>query len=262
MKILKYFISKFKLLDSQNLEEEYKSSPGSDIEFEDFDAKPHSPFRDDFINPMPQNNVPSNCIAQPTQPLPNPEASKSNRNIKKKFLISRKSSLNSPITSFKSSFGIKSDSKPTTDNSIEKIFKIQSIPNLGSLINPNSEEMKQGENSYKSNFSLPSSGLDDRNLNKKKKQERNRESAKKCREKKKEYLYQLESELKDVKEELERCKCELELLKNQINSNLENQYNNHRNELLSQAAAILSSGMIIPKLTEILSKLLVLLIYI
>ena len=81
--------------------------------------------------------------------------------------------------------------------------------------------------------------------NRKKKQERNRESAKKCRRRKKEYLIKLETEVRMLRDQLATCRNELEnvkssnqkvqvTLKQQMDLNLE-QMLLHIKELLNSA---------------------------
>ena len=97
-------------------------------------------------------------------------------------------------------------------------------------------------------------GFDD----KKSKQERNRESAKKCRLRKKEYVAKLEMELKLTKDELTACKRELEVLKGEMSCKIENEYINLKRDILLEAESIIANGVPTYALAEILGRLRVL----
>ncbi len=103
-------------------------------------------------------------------------------------------------------------------------------------------------------YSLNSFGFDD----KRSKQERNRESAKKCRLRKKEYLSRLEMELKSTKDELIACKRELEILKGEMSCKMENEYTNLKRDILLEAESIIANGIPTSVLAEILGRLRVL----
>jgi len=155
------------------------------------------------------------------------------------------------------------ESKQSTDNFTERVFSIKSVPNCvagRSLSNKTPEESKcelstrkQEEVPHK--FSLQSYDLEDKIVDRRSKQERNRESAKKCRQRKKEYIINLENELKTTKEELAVCKNELEILRGNILTNTEQEYNKLKEELLTQARSVIDNKTPTVKLDELVSTL-------
>ena len=90
------------------------------------------------------------------------------------------------------------------------------------------------------------------------KQKRNRESAKRCRQRKKEYIMNLERELREVKKELENCKNELDLLRAGLEVNKENKTCKLKEEIMEKAQVIIDSGNGMPELDQLLQNLIVL----
>ena len=169
-------------------------------------------------------------------------------------------------------FGSQPESKPITDISTMKSNNmkymmynmsghIQSLPDgmgeqFTTKISASLCDIKKEDNSpntYK--YSMPSSSFDERPLEKKSKQERNRESAKKCRQRKKEYLIKLEAELRSVREELALCKHELEVIKGDMFCKIEKEFVSLKKDLLSQAETVINNGLDTSSLDELLSKL-------
>jgi len=166
------------------------------------------------------------------------------------------------LKSVQGPYGSVTETKQSTYNSAERVFSIQSGPNIGldqSLSYSICEEVKSETSTRKDDvqsplkFSLQSCDLNDRTIEKRSKQERNRESAKKCRQKKKEYLCKMEGELKATKQELAICKYELAVLKGNLLSEIEQQYVNLKEGLLGQAKNILEKGADISRLEELLN---------
>ena len=122
-------------------------------------------------------------------------------------------------------------------------------------------ECKKGEDLNNGKFSLPSCEEFDKAPIKKSKQERNRESAKKCRQRKKEYIANLELKLKTVQEELAVCKYELEIIKGEMTCKLEKRFTDLRRDILSQAKAVINHNLTIPKVDELLNRYIVLFFY-
>lgn len=87
------------------------------------------------------------------------------------------------------------------------------------------------------------------------KQRRNRESAKKCRARKKEYIQSLEMQLREVKDELADCKIQLEMLKNGIAINLIEEFCKVNGDLLFQARDIIETDVPNFKLNNIVHEL-------
>lgn len=244
--------------------------PDSDIDFHNFEAASPPEFCDEVMN-NPTARFESSSLVPETH-LMKPLIKEGNRDsIYQKAFSYGGGMLGtpSPLGACQDFFGPKQYSKLSTDISIEKIFSIKSLPNptLGdtkSLPNSTCEGLKgesasltkKGDDSPSSKkFSLASYYQEEKTCDKKSKQERNRESAKKCRQRKKEYLYRLETELRTVKEELAICKCELEILKGNLLSNVEYHFKTLKEELLSQAKVIIEHGMVTTKLDEILNNL-------
>jgi hypothetical protein len=167
------------------------------------------------------------------------------------------------LKDMQSSYGSIQESKPSTDNFTESVFSIKSMPTcmLGqSLPNQVSEELKSESSVIKKEetlhkFSLQSYDLDEKVTGKRSKQERNRESAKKCRQRKKEYLMNLENELKTTKEELAACRNELKILKGNVLTKIEEEYNKLKEELLTQAKNIIECGALNVKLDEFVNTI-------
>ena len=86
-------------------------------------------------------------------------------------------------------------------------------------------------------------GESDGLVSKKKKQERNRESAKKCRKRKKEYLIKLEAEIKALRDELAVCKNQLETARlNNEKTLLRQKMSADIDQFLLQAKSMLNSS--------------------
>jgi hypothetical protein len=153
-------------------------------------------------------------------------------------------------------YGSLAETKQSTYNSSDKVLNTgldqsMSYSMYEELKSETSTRKDEAQSPQK--FSLQSCGLDDKNIEKKSKQERNRESAKKCRQRKKEYMYKMEAELKAIRQELALCKYELAILKGDLLSGIEQQYVNLKEGLLAQAKNILEEGADASKLEELLN---------
>lgn len=174
--------------------------------------------------------------------------------------------FDNPSGNFQGSFESNRESKPSTGNFTERVFSIQSVPNYlqeKSLPKQIPEELKseysvrkEEESLDPNKCSLQSNELEEKPI-KRSKQERNRESAKKCRQRKKEYLTKLENELQATKEELAICKHELETLRGNPLSKVEFEHEKMKAEILGQAKTTMESGILSTKLDELLNTLIV-----
>ena len=114
------------------------------------------------------------------------------------------------------SSGTRLTAAASEDSSGNKIFTVQSLPNpVLEILQPVPSDSPSPEGMVESPDSKgsPSHFSGEGSADKRSKQERNRESARKCRQRKKEYVKNLEAELRSVKEELASCKNELAVLK-------------------------------------------------
>ncbi len=149
---------------------------------------------------------------------------------------------------------------PTTEDSSNnnKVFTVQSLPNpvleVLQPVQPENlpEEMQQAEDHSPDSKESPSYISGEGSSDKKSKQERNRESARKCRQRKKEYVSKLEAELKAAKEELAVCKNELAALKAKVSIAAEKGFTELRDQLASQIKKSLEVVKPMPQLAEIL----------
>ena len=139
------------------------------------------------------------------------------------------------------------------DKNADEIFIVQTLLSPDPAKN---EEMQREEASPNCRDSSSGGSVRDGSPDKKSKQEKNRDSARKCRQRKKAYIVKLEIELKEVKEELKKCKDELNILKSKGISEIDQQFCQMKEQLLAQAKELLSLGKsATPQLSEILGYL-------
>lgn len=164
------------------------------------------------------------------------------------------------------SYGSTQGSKPSADLfsnvSVEKIFSIQNVRDYGAgkSLPASSLGGLKGGFSMRKEPETPSKyscDLEDRTTDRRSKRERNRDSAKKCRQRKKQFVQALQDEVNSLREELDSCKRELEMLKGSLLSKVEEQFDNLKNEVLTQARKIIDDDIGTPKLDELLNTLVV-----
>eukprot|EP00826_Nyctotherus_ovalis_P063407 TRINITY_DN929_c0_g1_i4.p1 TRINITY_DN929_c0_g1~~TRINITY_DN929_c0_g1_i4.p1 ORF type:complete len:388 (+),score=122.12 TRINITY_DN929_c0_g1_i4:353-1516(+) len=230
--------------------------PESDPEFLDFEPAPIAEMYDDLMQGPPQT-APVHTMPTDSQLI---KEGKGNEVNEKNFTYN--DAICNPLKSSQVSCGSFQASKLSTDCLTERMYSVQNHALGRSLPSSMVEEhksacliKKEEEPPTPTKFSLQSCELDDKTLDKKSKQERNRVSAQKCRQKKKEYVFKMESELKTIKEELAICKYELELLRGNLLSRIEQQYVNLNEGLLAQAKRIIDSGTMTPKIDEFVTHI-------
>lgn len=245
---------------AQNLIEE-PLIPESDPEFADFEPAPIADMCDDLMQGPPQT-APVHSTSANSQLIVAREE-RGNEVSEKNFTYN--DATYNPSRSSQFYCGSIQASKPSTDCMTERACSAQNRMLGRSLPSSMLEDQKtesllkrEEEPPTPKKLSLQSCELDEKTLDKKSKQERNRLSAQKCRLKKKEHVFKMESELKAVKEELAICKYELELLRGNLLSRIEQQYVNLNEGLLAQAKRIIDSSTMTPKLEEFVTHLAVL----
>jgi molecular chaperone GrpE (heat shock protein) len=101
----------------------------------------------------------------------------------------------------------------TTDLQPNQQIAVQNQTNIGQLYPQNIDKSESEEKSKEDEGSSGSGAGESTKGPKKAKKERNRESARECRKRKKQYVESLEKQVKDLTEELAQCKKETETLK-------------------------------------------------
>eukprot|EP01022_Parablepharisma_sp_SALTPOND_P029100 TRINITY_DN72555_c0_g1_i1.p1 TRINITY_DN72555_c0_g1~~TRINITY_DN72555_c0_g1_i1.p1 ORF type:complete len:362 (+),score=27.52 TRINITY_DN72555_c0_g1_i1:934-2019(+) len=146
----------------------------------------------------------------------------------------------------------------TAESSSNKVFAVQSLPNPVlediKMHNETTPEAMQGDDQSPISKGSPAASYasGDGSAEKKSKQERNRESARKCRQRKKEYMNRLEAELKSVKEELAACKNELAIARANSMQGLNQQFKQMKKQLLDQTKKLMELGKPAAQLNEYL----------